>query len=159
MRAYAIDQFGQPGSVRELPEPVAADGSVLIRVRAASVNVFDGYVVMGGVKDYAEHRFPLIPGVDAAGIVVSGEARDGQIKPGDEVIATSFTKTYYGGGTFAELVDVPASAVARKPTTWSVEQSAALPLAGLTALSAIDALDPQPGQLLVVAGATGGVGS
>jgi NADPH:quinone reductase len=158
MRAYAIDQFGEPGSVRELPEPEAAEGSVLIRVRAAGINVFDGYVVMGGVKDYAEHRFPLIPGVDAAGVVVSGEAGGGKIKPGDEVIATSFTKPYYGGGTFAEFVDVPASAVARKPAAMSFEEAATLPLTGLTALAALDAIDPLPGQVLVVVGATGGVG-
>lgn len=159
MRAYAIDQFGQPGSVREVPAATAGDGSILIRVHAAGVNVFDGFVVMGGMKEYREHRFPLIPGVDASGVVVAGETAGGQIKPGDEVIATSFTKPFYGGGTFAELVEVPASAVAHKPATWSLEQSAALPLTGLTALSAIDALDPQPGQLLVVVGATGGVGS
>jgi len=159
MRAYAIDEFGQTGSVRELPDPVASDGDVVIRVRAASVNVFDGYVVMGGVKDYAEHRFPLVPGVDAAGIVISGEAGGGNIKPGDEVIATSLTKPYHGGGTSAQLVDVPANAVARKPKTISFEQAAALPLAGLTALAALDALDPQSGQSLVVVGATGGVGS
>jgi NADPH2:quinone reductase len=159
MRAYAIDQFGEPGSVRELPEPEVSAGSVVIRVRAASVNVFDGYVVMGGMKNYAEHRFPLIPGMDAAGVVVAaGEAAGGQIKPGDEVIATSFTKTYYGGGTFAEFVDVPASAVARKPAAMSFEEAATLPLTGLTALDALDAIDPQSGQVLVVVGATGGVG-
>lgn len=159
MRAFAIDEFGQPGSVRTVPDAVAAEGNVLVRVRAASINVFDGYVTVGGMKDYAEHRFPLIPGVDAAGVLVSGEAADGQIKPGDEVIATSFTKPYYGGGTFAELVDIPANAVARKPATLSLEQAAALPLTGLTALSVVDALDPRPGQLVLVIGATGGVGS
>lgn len=158
MRAYAIDQFGEQGSVRELPDPSPAHDSVLIRVQAASVNVFDGFVATGGMKDYAEHRFPLVPGVDAAGTVVETGADGSEFKPGDEVMATSFTKPYYGGGTFAELVEVPAKAVARRPSNLSVAEASALPLTGLTALAAVDALDPQPGQQLVVIGATGGVG-
>jgi 2-desacetyl-2-hydroxyethyl bacteriochlorophyllide A dehydrogenase len=158
VRAYAIQQFGESGSVHELPDPSPTVDSVLIRVEAASVNVFDGFLAMGGMKDYAEHRFPLVPGMDAAGTVVRSGAGTSEFKPGDEVIATSFTKPYYGGGTFAELVDVPVTAVARRPSNLSVAEAAALPLTGLTALAAIDALDPQPGQQLVVIGATGGVG-
>jgi 2-desacetyl-2-hydroxyethyl bacteriochlorophyllide A dehydrogenase len=159
MRAYAIDQFGEAGFVRELPVPSAAHDSVLIRVEAAGVNVFDEYVAKGAMKDYAEHRFPLVPGVDAAGIVVEAGAGASDFKPGDKVMATSFTKPYYGGGTFAELVDVPATAIARRPSNFSAAEAAALPLTGLTALAAVDALDPQAGQQLLVIGATGGVGS
>src|SRR5258707_1112638 len=120
MRAFAIDEFGQPGSIHELPDPVPADGEVVVRVHAASVNPFDAFVASGGMRAYAEYVFPVVPGTDAAGVVAAVGAGVESVSVGDEVIASATGKGVYGSGTFAELVALPAGAVAKKPGTMSL---------------------------------------
>lgn len=158
MRAFAIDQFGDPGSVHDLPTPAPADGEILVRVRAAGLNGRDAGVAAGYMKDYMEHRFPLVPGSDASGLVESvGSGVDG-LAAGDEVIVDA-RKPFVGAGTVADFVVVRADAAVRKPATIDHAQAAALPLAGLAALAAVEALDPQSAETIVIIGATGGVGS
>ena len=62
MRAFAIDGFGEAGSIRELPDPIPGEGEVLVRVKAAGVSTTDIAVMAGALKDYLEHMFPLVPG-------------------------------------------------------------------------------------------------
>jgi NADPH:quinone reductase-like Zn-dependent oxidoreductase len=69
MRAFALDEFGQPGSVHDLPDPRPTEGQVRVRVAAAALNPFDNFVVQGNMKDRMEHRFPLIPASGLAGTV------------------------------------------------------------------------------------------
>ena len=69
MKAFAIDGFGEQGSVRDLPVPEPGEGQLRLRVVAAGLNPFDVAVVQGYVKDHMEHRFPLVPGMDASGTV------------------------------------------------------------------------------------------
>jgi len=158
MRAFAIDQFGTPGTVRDLPTPEPADGEILVRVRAAGLNAMDAGVLAGYLKDYMEHRFPLVPGSDASGVVERvGPGVDG-LTVGDDVIVDA-RKPFLGAGTVAEFVVVPSAAAVRKPDTIDHPQAAALPLAGSAALSAVEAFDPRAGETVVVIGATGGVGS
>src|SRR5207249_4522208 len=71
MHAFAVDEFGGRGSIHELALPDPDSGEILVTVRAAGVNVMDPYYVVGAVKDYMEHRFPLVPGIDFAGGVGS----------------------------------------------------------------------------------------
>lgn len=159
MRAFAVTDFDQPGSVMTLPDPEPAEGEVLVRVRAASVNPFDAVVAKGGTRTWpAETHVPLVPGVDAAGVVAAVGPGVDAFKVGDEVVANAGGKTYWGGGTFAELVTVPMGAVAHKPADISFEIASAVPQTGLTALGAVDILEPSAGQVVLVAGATGGVG-
>lgn len=158
MRAWAVDEFGADGSIHEVPVPEPGGGEVLVAVRAAGVNVMDPLYVAGAMKEYMEHRFPLIPGIDFAGVVEqTGDGVDG-FAAGDEVYGVS-AKPFVGAGTFAEYVVVGADSMARKPESLNFAQAAAVPHVGLTALAAIEAADPQPGQVMVVIGATGGVGS
>ena len=159
MRAFAIDEFGKPGSVKELPDPTPGEGEVVIRVVAASINPMDAVVAAGGAQAWAQHRFPLVPGLDAAGTVTAVGVGVSGVKVGDEVVASASDKPYYGGGTFAELVAVPVQAVAKKPVSIDIKAASTLPLAGLTALATLEALDPRPGQAIAVIGATGAVGS
>ena len=58
MRAYAIDHFGEPGTVREMPNPEPGDGEVVIRVRAASINPMDAFIISGASQGWKEHRLP-----------------------------------------------------------------------------------------------------
>ena len=158
MRAYAIDEFGKPGSVREVETPTPGEGEVLIRVRVAGVNAFDVTVVNGFAKDYMEHRFPLIPGLDGSGEVAGlGAGVDG-VRVGDEVYGIA-QKGYMGAGTFAEFQTFPAAGVTAKPSSIDHVGAAALPTAALTAMSAVVTVDPDEGQAVLVIGATGGVGS
>lgn len=159
MRAFAVTDFEQPGSVTTLPEPVPGDGEVRIRVHSASVNPFDGGVASGSTRSWADTRLPLVPGTDAAGVIDSVGAGVAGFKPGDRVAANAGGKGFWGAGTFAEYVVVAADAAALLPDGLDFDVAASVPQTGLTALGAMDALAPAPGQVVLVTGATGGVGS
>ncbi len=158
MRAIAEDEFNGPTSLQDLPVPEIGADEVLIRVRAAGVNPFDWKVADGALKDEMEHRFPLILGFDAAGVVERVGAAVTGLAEGDEVYGY-LSKPVIGGGTYAEYVSAPATIVAKKPTSIGFAEAAALPMPGLTAMDLVDAVDPKDGESVLIVGATGGVGS
>ena len=158
MKAFAIDDFGAPGSVRDLPVPEPVEGQLRLRVAAAGLNPFDVAVGHGYLKDQMEHRSPLVPGTDASGTVDAlGEGVEGYAI-GDEVFG-SVGKSYLGEGTMAEFVTVSGGTVTRKPSSFDHTVAAAIPTAGVTALDMADALELSQGQTVIAVGATGGVGS
>jgi NADPH:quinone reductase-like Zn-dependent oxidoreductase len=157
-RAYAINQFGAIGSLQDLPLSDPGEGEVLVAVHAAGVNVMDPIFVAGWMKDYMEHRFPFVPGIDLSGVVERVGPGVDQFAVGDAVYGV-VAKAFAGAGTFAQSVVAGADTLAPKPASLTHAEAAAVPNAGLTALAVIDAADPQPGQVVVVVGATGGVGS
>jgi NADPH:quinone reductase-like Zn-dependent oxidoreductase len=158
MRAFALDAFGQPGSIHDVPEPEPAEGQVRVRVAAASLNPFDNAVLAGYMKDRMEHRFPLIPAgdfsgtVDAVGSGVTGYA------VGDHIFGVT-GKMVFGAGTLAEKTTATAGTIARRPQSITDVEAAALPLAGVSALMCVDAVGPKPKDVVVVVGAGGGIGS
>ena len=158
MRAFAVDEFGTTGSIHQLPIPEPSTGEILVTVHAAGVNVMDPLYVAGMLKDYMEHRFPLVPGIDFAGVVERVGPEVERFAAGDDVYGIN-SKPFVGAGTFAESVVVSVESAAPKPETLDYAQAASVPHVGLTALAAVDQADPQPGQTIVVVGATGGVGS
>src|SRR5438105_11493464 len=158
MRAFALDAFGEPGSVQELPAPEPADGQVRVRVAAASINPGDSGVTKGFMKDYMEHRFPLVPGLDLAGAVDAvGPGVEG-FSVGDPVFGVT-GKMQMGEGTLAELATASAGAIARRPPGLDEVEAASIPLAAVSALMSLEAADPQAGDPVVVVGASGGIGS
>jgi NADPH2:quinone reductase len=158
MKAFAIDGFGEQGSVRDLPVPEPAKGQLRLRVGTAGLNPFDVAVVQGYMKDHMEHRFPLVPGMDASGTVDAvGEGVEGRAV-GDEVFG-SVGKGYLGEGALAEFTTVSAGTVTHKPSSFDHTAAAAIPTAGVTGLNMADTLVLSNGQTVVVIGATGGVGS
>ena len=158
MRAIAEEKFGGPIALMDLPAPRIGMGEVLIRVRAAGVNPFDWKVADGILKGEREHRFPLIPGFDAAGVVERVGAGVTELAEGDNVYGYLF-KPVVGGGTYAEYVSAPANIVAKKPQSVGFAEAAALPTPGLTAMDLVDAVDLRKGETVLIVGATGGVGS
>jgi NADPH:quinone reductase-like Zn-dependent oxidoreductase len=158
MRAIAEDEFGGPVTLMNLPIPEIGADEVLIRVRAAGVNPFDWKVADGVLKDEKEHRFPLILGVDAAGVVEQVGADVTGLFEGDEVYGY-LSKPVMGMGTYAEHVGAPAAIVARKPESVGFAEAAALPTPALTAMDLVDAVDLGEGETILIVGATGGVGS
>ena len=160
MQAIAIDRFGGPEELaaRELPEPEVGPDSVLISVRAAGVNPVDFKIRRGGLEGAFPHRFPLILGWDAAGVVEAVGPAVTRFGVGDEVYAYC-RKTEIAQGTYAERVAVPESDVAHKPRRLSWAEAAALPLAGLTARQAlVDRMHLGAGETVLVTAAAGGVG-
>lgn len=161
MRAITIDLFGDAGRLQlrdDLPDPKVGPDSVRIRVQAAGINPVDFKIREGKLEGAFPHRFPLVPGWDAAGVVDAVGPAVVNLEPGDPVYAYC-RKTEVHEGTYAELVSVPAGAVTRRPSSIDVTQAGAIPLAGLTAYQALtEKLGAQPGRTIAVTAAAGGVG-
>ena len=158
MRAFALDAFGQPGSIHEVPEPEPAEGQVRVRVVAAALNPFDNAVLGGYLKDRMEHRFPLIPAGDFSGTVDALGSGVTGFAVGDPVFGVT-GKMYFGEGTLGEKTTASAGTIAKRPHSMEDAEAAALPLAGVSALMCVDAVAPKPNEVVVVVGAAGGIGS
>ncbi|NUR60153.1 MAG: NADP-dependent oxidoreductase [Catenulispora sp.] len=154
--AYAADNSRL--SVGEVLDPKVGPGQVLIEVRAAGVNPVDWKVMAGGLDGMMDAVFPVIPGWDVAGVVRGAGPDTPEFGAGDEVMAYA-RKDVIQAGTFAQFVTVSARDVARKPAALDWAQAGGLPLAGLTALRCLEALDVGPRDSLLVHAAAGGVGS
>jgi NADPH:quinone reductase-like Zn-dependent oxidoreductase len=161
MKAIIYCDYGSPDVLRlaDVEKPVPGDSQMLVRVRAAAVNPLDWHYMRG--EPYIGRlgmglRKPKVTrlGVDYAGVVESVGSAVTQFKPGDEV---------FGGrnGAFAEYISVRADrAVALKPANVTFEQAAAVPVAAITALQGLrDKGQLQPGQRVLINGASGGVGT
>jgi NADPH:quinone reductase-like Zn-dependent oxidoreductase len=162
MRATVIDRYGTPDVLRleEVDTPVPGDGQVLLRVRASSVNPYDWHFLTGRPKlfrpAFGGLRRPKyrILGADLAGQVEAVGSNVTRFVPGDEVYGLTTA------GAYAEYVAVAEAELAPKPGNLTFEQAAAVPLAGGTALQAIrNQGQVQPGQKVLINGASGGVGT
>ena len=158
MKAIAIDGFGSPPSLHDLPVPDPGEGEVLVRVRASSVNGFDVSVAGGNLKGIMEHHFPVVLGRDFAGTVEAADPGVPSLRPGEAVFGV-VTKAALGDGAFGEYVTAPVAHTALVPAGLDLAAAGALGLAGTAALAAVDAVAPLPGETVLVSGATGGVGA
>ncbi|WP_165985079.1 NADP-dependent oxidoreductase [Streptomyces sp. YIM 98790] len=159
MRALTVPAAGRQPVVSELPVPSPGPDQVLIRVRAAALNAVDTALASGAMAERMEHRYPLVIGRDAAGVVEAAGAGAGRLREGDEVFGNIRLQPPVQAGTVAEYAVLPAGHVAAKPAGLDFVTAAALPLAGAAAVGCIDAVAAEPGQSVLVIGATGGVGS
>jgi len=161
MRAIVQHEYGAPDvlSLGKVAKPAVGDDEVLVEVHASSVNPADWHLSTGTpylVRPQAGLRTPKrgIPGKDVAGRVVA---------VGKDVTAMAVGDDVYGeveGGAFAEFVAAPANLLAPKPANLTFEEAAAVPLAAITALQGLrDKGQVQPGQHVLVNGASGGVGT
>jgi NADPH:quinone reductase-like Zn-dependent oxidoreductase len=161
MRGIAYDRFGGPEVLAlrdDLPEPPVGPDTVLVRVRAAGVNPVDIAIREGGMAAAFPHRFPIVPGWDVAGVVEAAGPAVHDLVAGDEVFGY-VRRDDVQWGTTAELVPAPLRCVAAKPSSLSMTEAAAVPLAGLTAYQALtEALQVGEGDRVLVHRASGGVG-
>jgi NADPH2:quinone reductase len=159
MLAMVTDDYGAALHLAERPRPEPGPGEVLVRVQAASVNGFDVAVAAGRLRGMMEHSFPAGVGKDFAGTVEAiGEGVSG-FAAGDRVFGVVMKPTVRDG-SFAQYVTVPeAIGIAHLPDRLDVSVAGALGLAGTAAIQALDALQLLAGELVLVAGATGGGGA
>ena len=161
MKAITYCDYGIANlKLEEIEKPTPNDDQILVRVRAASVNPYDWHFIEGtpkimramgvGLRKPKDTRL----GVDFAGTVEAVGKNVTQFKPGDEVFGGR-------GGAFGEYVCPRATrAVALKPSNVTFEQAASVNIAGITALQALrDKGKVQPGQKVLINGASGGVGT
>ena len=162
MKAAVHERYGSPDAVveiRELDKPQPADDEVLVRVQASSVNIAEWYAVVGRpwvARPTMGFRRPkdIRIGVDYAGVVEAVGKDVTEFQPGDEV---------FGGrsGAYAEYVAVKVDrAIVKKPEAVTFEQAGAVGVAAITALQGLrDKGGLQPGQRVLINGASGGVGT
>jgi NADPH:quinone reductase len=163
MRAVTIDSPETPPALREdLPAPTPAENEVLVRVHASSVNPVDHSIAAGMLAGMGvEYEYPVILGRDYAGVVEQAGAGVIRFAPGDQVFGFLLhANPTARDGAWAELITVTDEiSIAPAPDGVDLAIAGATPLAGITAMTAIDALGLSEHDLLLVAGATGGVGS
>ena len=157
MKAMRIHEFGGPDvlQLEETPRPTPASDDVLIKVYASGVNPVD-WKVRNGAGRYHAH-LPLTLGWDVSGVIEEIGRNVKEFRKGDEVYGRPDLSR---DGTYAEYVVVKAAQISLKPKSIDHEKAAAVPLAGLTAWQGLfDHGKLQPGQKVLIHGASGGVGS
>jgi NADPH:quinone reductase len=163
VKAVALTALETPPALREdLPAPTPEPDQVLVRVRASSVNPADNSIAAGMLKQMGiEYEFPVILGRDYAGVVEQVGADVTRYSAGDEVFGfVLHANPTVRDGSWAELIVVPEdTSIAPAPTGVDAAIVGAAPVAGIAAMTAIDALAPSEGETLLIVGATGGVGS
>ena len=160
MKAIVQHEYGAPQDVLKLAEvamPIVGDDAVLVHVRASSANPWDWHFIRGepllvrpaGLGGVRKPKFP-VPGGDLAGTVERAGSALTAFKPGDEVYG-------FGHGAFAEYIAVRQDGLAPKPGNLTFEQAAAVPLAAVTALQGLRAAGIQPGQHVLIIGASASI--
>ncbi|MEU0564860.1 NADP-dependent oxidoreductase [Nonomuraea sp. NPDC005983] len=158
MRAIAITEFGADPEIVQLPAPEPAPDELFVRIRAAGYNPVDLKIASGAMKNTMPYRFPMILGVDGAGVVEAVGVEVTRFKPGDEVYGR-FLDTARGLGSYAEYGVVSQDGpVALMPKGMIAEQAAAVPTATCTAHDLVETARLDTGQTVLIVGATGGVG-
>lgn len=165
MRAIAQEEYGSSDVLQliEVDRPAVQDNTVLVKVQAASVNAGDWHLMRGQpflvrlmLGGLSKPKIKTI-GFDIAGTVEAVGKNVSRFQSGDEVFGDL---SECGFGAFAEYVNATEDALSLKPENLTFEEAAAVPGAGLTALQAVrDVGKLQPGQRVLIVGASGGVGS
>lgn len=163
MLVVGFTDFGGPEvlGLIELPRPEPSEGEVRIQVRAATVNPTD-LLMRSGVPYHRKAfqaqgvRPPYVPGMELAGVVDRVGPGVRRFRPGDRVAAIVRPTSRHGAQ--AEYVTVPERSIAPIPPGMGFADAATIPMNGLTAALAIDRLELEPGDTIVVTGAAGAVG-
>jgi NADPH:quinone reductase-like Zn-dependent oxidoreductase len=160
MRAVGVTEFGGPEALHvvDLPAEPLGPGQVRLRVAAAAVSPTDTGLRTGGYTPGETHADPpAVPGMDAAGVLAEiGPEVETDLRIGDPVMAIVVPSGSHGA--YREDLVVPAGSVARTPAGADAVAASTLPMNGLTARLALDRLQLEPGQVLVVSGAAGAFG-
>src|SRR5262245_28065429 len=158
MRAIVRDSYGPPEQLasREIERPSLGENEVLVRVHNAGVNIADSFSVRGApfptrLMTGLTRPRQVVPGFDLAGEIESVGGSVTRFRVGEAVFGS-------GNGTFADFASAAEDTLAAMPAGLSFEEAASIPTAGLAALHGLrDAAHVQPGQDVLIIGASGGV--
>ncbi|MBC3185820.1 NADP-dependent oxidoreductase [Corynebacterium sp. zg-331] len=157
MKALALKKYGQPLAWINAPVPTPADGEVVVRVHAASLNPLDAMIQRGEIKALYRHKPNQIMGNDLAGVITAIGEGVTSFAIGDEVYARPAIQRL---GAFAEYAALGVEDVAPKPRNLTMAEAASLPLVSLTALQAFtEKTRVGPGTTVFIQGGAGGLGS
>lgn len=160
MRAVAIDRFGGPEvlKIQMVPVPDLGPDEILIRVEIAGVGEWDPFEREGGYAEMMgiEPSFPYVLGSEGAGTVAAVGGQVDRFQVGDRVYAAGFLNPK--GGFYAEYAVVDSGLVSHIPDRLTVEQAGVMPGVGLTALRGLGLLTLEPGESVMIFGASGGIG-
>ncbi len=158
MKAIVIRRYGSADVLQyeDMPPPAIKSGQLVVKVHASCINPVDWKIRQGMLRFITGNNFPIILGLDLSGEVIQVGSGVTGFNVGDAI----YGSVSIPGGAYAEYATVSAKSVALKPTNISYEEAAAVPVAGLTALQALrDLGNIQPGQNVLINGASGGVGT
>ena len=141
MKAAATDRFGPPSmlTLHDVSVPTPESNEVLIALETAGIGSWDASIRDGSLRQPGRPRFPLVPGVDGAGVVVAKGARVRRFRLGDRVYAYEWGNRQ--GGFYAEFAVADAAHAARIPKSLDLRDAGAVATTGLTALQGIDGLE------------------
>lgn len=160
MKALMYQNFGglETLELGEANKPHIGPDTLLVRVVAASLNPVDFKVREGYLEGVIDVALPAVPGWDVAGIVEQTGLDTPEFAVGDAILAYARADTVQHG-SLAEYMPVPVRTATKVPDGLDLEDAAALPLAGLTALQSLERADVGDGDTVLIHGAGGGVGS
>jgi NADPH:quinone reductase len=159
VRAVTVSDYGAPPVVMDLPTPAAGPGQVLIKLAAAGINPMDARLASGEWRPEPA-TFPMVLGVDGAGIVDALGEGATRFSLGDRVFGQLLVAPIGSAGTYAEYVAVTAEApLAQMPDGLDFVGAAAIPTIGGTGMTLVDSLEPLEDKTMLVTGAGGGVAS
>ncbi|MEP7295322.1 MAG: NADP-dependent oxidoreductase [Burkholderiales bacterium] len=159
MKANRIERFGPPEVIQyvEVDRPTPKEGEVLVRVKAAGVGPWDGWVRGGHSVRVDASALPVTLGSDIAGVVEAVGSAITQLAPGDEVFGV--TNGHFTGG-YAEFAVADGGMVAKRPRSVSFAEAASIPVVAVTAWQMLfDHAKLETGQSVLVLGASGNVGA
>lgn len=159
MKAFQVTRYGKKEKLvlSEVPVPNINDNEVLVQIYATGINLLDSLIRNGDFKIFLPYKPPFTNGHDMAGVITKVGVNVSKFKVGDEVYARP---SDFHIGTFAEFIAISENDLALKPNNISMEESASIPLVGLTSWQAlVEITKVQKGQKVFIQAGSGGVGT
>jgi NADPH:quinone reductase-like Zn-dependent oxidoreductase len=150
------DKNGRDLVLEDIPIPEVGDQEALIRILTAGVNPLDNMIIRGEVKMIVPYKLPLVMGNEFVGVIEKVGAGVGKHSVGDRVYGRMPLDKI---GAFAEFAAVHQDAIAKVPEYLSDEEAACVPLTALTALQALELMQPKAGETIFISGGTGSLGA
>lgn len=159
MKAAILEGYNKDGrelTVKEIPMPTAKNDEVLVRIHTAGVNPLDNMIIKGEVRLIVPYKFPLVMGNEFVGVIEQLGAGVSRFAVGDRVYGRMPLNRI---GAFAEYAAVRQDAIARVPDYLSDEEAACVPLTALTAVQALELMQPKAWETIFISGGTGSLGA
>lgn len=159
MKAAVLDGYNKKGNkleLRDVPVPQVGPRDVLVKIHTAGVNPLDNMIVRGDVKTIVSYEFPLVMGNEFVGTVERVGTAAQKFAVGKRVWGRMPLARI---GAFAEYAAIDEGAIARVPDYLTYEEAACVPLTALTALQALELMEPRAGETLFISGGTGSLGA